>query len=187
MSIDLNPNLYAYQAPPDVCPLFFGANTTPDKLFVNFTGILRGDDWAPPDGDPPNGTWEIVPDAPCHYQAVIDGHTVLYSIKNVGSGVAIATPLPRTAFIGDNPAWYHTWFANTKVGAPGNHFYGGFASVTTAISNEQSNLIDIWESLGECVNRQTFATPRAKSGTETVLTYSRGMDRSNVKILSDNF
>ncbi len=186
MSIDLDPTLYDYEPPPNTCNGCFGAAQTPDLILINFNGILRGDDWVPADGEPPNGIWPIPPDGPCHFGAIVNGHDVNYDLVAPVSGLTIDTPLPRNAFIDVIVALYQTWFENAKNVAAGNHFYGGYASITSVVSSDQANLQDIWNSLGEIRQAATYVTPRSKAASETVHTISRRSDHTNIKILFDD-
>jgi len=186
MSIDLDPALYDYEDPPNVCPAIFGADLTPDTLFLIFNGIKKGAIWVAADGLPPNGIWAIIPTEPCLYNDTVDGHVVEYDTKFFGSSVHISTPRPTGAFLGQMAFPGKTWFANVWDVPAGNEFYGGFCSVTSAITSDQKNLQDIWNSLGEIREAGTYVTPRPKSATETVHTISKRIDHTNIKIVFDD-
>lgn len=186
MSIDLDPSLYAYESPPNVCIPVYGAGQTPDTIFLSFNEIKKGDNWVAADGEPPNGLWEIPPNAPCNFSATIGGYLVTYSTAAGASGVLIQTPNATLAFVGTSGVAGTTNFPSIFTSPVGKAFYDGWCSVSSVVSSNQNNIQDLWESLGEIRQPETFDNLRSQDNLTSSHTFSRRYDATNIHITVDD-
>jgi len=182
MSLNLDPSIYSYEPAPNVCPAVFGADTTPDQIFLQLTDIKKGAWWIPANGEPPNGIHILTPTNPCQFGLTTaaflfelswDGSDTILSIYTWGMAAVFwrTTAYPPV-----------TWFQNTPQTPVGNFFYDGFAALTIEIPCDQPNTPALWESLGETPDAETWDNPLAASSGSVIHTFSRRKDHTNIKI-----
>lgn len=115
------------------CGVCYAAGKTPTVISIAVTGIKQGDDWAPPDPAPPNGTFLVHQNAVinCWWNELIGGVTLLYKAGGDPGMIRIALQPPgHTAFLQAGIAC-QKFFENNIVAPGGRHYYGGKVQVWT--------------------------------------------------------
>lgn len=185
-AINLDPALYDYQDPPNVCPSVYGLNLTPDTIFLSFNEIQKGDTWISADLEPPNGLWLLNPDAPCEFRATPGGAIIGYDTRLGGAAILFQTPNSTLAFVGTAGTSGVTWFDNIFVNPSGRPFYGGWCSVTSVVSSNQNNIQDLWESLGQERSAAQLDFLRVQNDQTSSHTFSDPKDATRIHITVDD-
>lgn len=181
MSFDPNPDLYSYEAPPNVCLGCFDVGKSPSSVFVNFSGIKIGAGWAPPDPEPPNGIFEVQAFAPCVWRTDFGFWEIILDYTGGNSSIVIWDPLFNAAFNRGLAAGCQVWFSNNILN-PAFKWYDGNCVITPPLPGGVFSEVELLDLVGIDTIRQTWANPRPAPADISFHTISRGADATNVKI-----
>ena len=182
MSLRMDLAYYIYQNPPNVCPTVFGVGTTPAQIYAVLSGIKKGNMWAAHMGEPPNGIHMLTPSAPCAFARITADHRFELTWDGSDTTIGIMT----WAFV--DIFWKTTaypptvWFENTPQTPVGTFFYGGQVTLSIMVPCDQPNPVNLWESLGETQDNETWVNPLPLTTEGILHTYSKRKDHTNIKI-----
>lgn len=183
MSFDSDPALYDYAAPPNVCPACFAAGQTPATLFLCLSGILRGDLWVPANGPAPNGIWQLTVSGPCAWTDAIPAIQISYVPSPAVTDLVVQSLPGGFMFLRFGAPTCQIWMPNDIVGPALAVFYSGFAMIIDPTVTGPLTETDLLEFMDDSPDSTLWVNPRPKSATETVYTFSRRSDSTNIKIL----
>lgn len=185
MSTPLTPNTYSYASWPLTCDPIWGIGQSPDTIFAHISGVEPGDLWSPSDGPPPNGVYPLHPTAECTYYGSTSGVDLYLVYNGIPTSLIIDTPTVTNAYWGPAFPANPLWLPNQQTNPAAYKFVGGVAAIFSTLSCTRPNLEDLWASLAESYEPETYATARPAADEKTALTISRRRDATNIHILLD--
>ena len=185
MSFDADPAQYDYSVAPNVCPACFAAGETPEKLFVNLSGIQQGALWLPANGPPANGIFEVAITAPCSWIDAIGGMLINYVPSPAATNLVVQRPVGDFQFQFAGVPVCQIWMPNDQAAPAGWIFWGGFCMIVDPTVTGILTTEELLELFALPYHETLWANPRPKSNGETVYTMSSRADHTNIKILVD--
>lgn len=182
MSIPCDPDLYDYSVAPNVCPVCFDADKTPDSIFVNIQGVAMGQAVPGVDPDPPNGTWELPVTGPCAFGAVFgpwtfsltyNGPETLFTVQAGGVGFG---------FGAGDPGNCTNWLANAQQFPLVDDYYGGFANFVPYLEGGEFSAEQLLELVVVEPGDHTYAKPRPHNDGDTVYVITQRSTNSNIAV-----
>lgn len=186
MAIDTDPDLYDFSVPPDICNACFDVGKTPDILFVCLSGILPGDLWVGGDLPPPNGIWPVHTFGACHWKETVSGYPFSYQPTIGGFTSLLVGIVGLEYFVGGDPAICKIWMANVNVNPVINKYYGGYATLMTALTGGNDVLSNLMDDMVLRRETQNFISPGPMATNRSTMKYFNQSDNSSCKFLLEN-
>lgn len=182
MGFELDPALYTYTTPPSECPACYDPGDNPSSLFITLQGCQTGALWNPGDGEPPNGTHEVLYQDPPGCEWSVPALTTTYHASAAPSVCAVFQAFPQPAFIGTDPNPCASFFDNDNNAPAGNRFWGGTVSITSALSSTGVSAFDTAELIGIEPGPDVWCDPYPIDAANTVFRFTRYRDATNVLV-----
>lgn len=186
MSFLIDPSLYAYATPPNVCPACYAAGKSPASVFCNLSGIETGFAWVPGNDPPPNGVYELPASAPCTWSAVFGNWTFTYENVAPNASITIMHAVMGLGFFDIVVPVCSLWFTNQQLEPPILKWCKGQCVVFAPLVGGAFSMEGLANLIVMDLSNPTYATPRPKPNQESVTTLSRRSDSTNLHVKFDH-
>lgn len=175
-----------YSDPPDICPLCFGVNQTPDYVLIFFSGIQIGDLWGPADPPSPNGLHIADNFAPCHFEDRALDWNIAYRFVGGRTHCDLSHDVAGPAFSNNLPDVCHIWCPNEIVNPAISKFYGGQCIVMSPLIGNYWDYPELLSLMADDPNWATYLNARSAAGMNVFYNLYKGNSQVNVKIKIDH-
>ncbi len=186
MSVEIPGPPYDYAAPAKECLALFPANITPEFIFMDMQGVIKGPlaaGGAPP---PPNGVVKVKVFANCNWQFNIAGNQWIYTSIAPFAAINIFQIAGVSFFFAPNLPLGTMAAANTQTDPGVDKYYGGWVNISYQPPSGPKSVVTIADNWGILPGEDVFVSPRPKDAAESVYAYQTGPDRTNIKIKIEN-
>lgn len=182
MSFLVDPDLYDYSTPPNVCPLCFDADKSPEIIFINVADIKIGDLWVPADPPPPNGNWAVHISAPCVWSETIGAFDFALHYQVDRTSLDIDVTGGAGCFLHLDLVPCTQWFQNEQLNPAVHKYYEGYARVVPVLEGGAYSIQELMALFSDDPTWAKYCNPIADDAESTVYKLYNPLDHTNVKI-----
>jgi len=186
MSINVDPDLYAYSAPAWQCAQF-PAGTTPTTLFACFEGIKIGQAWTSADPPPGNGIVELPQTLSCTWQLIDADHHCTFSTGGPASIYYYDPAVLMNPFFGCFGKIAGTFkFESAIVDGPSIKYFGGSCVLMSPLDDDIRSIQTVLAALNIRTKGPTYDTPRPLNDEITWHSITSAVNSTCIKIKFDH-